>query len=193
MAGVVSVASPPLLSRSPSSLSSFYSFHNPIQEWLGSATVDASWLGGLGFLETSYLTFLKLTNSDAFCPIGGGTCGDILNSDYAAVFGVPLPLIGMAAYGLVTILSVYFLYILSTKFEGASCSYCLASALLSFSLFFTTLKDFGLQEIQKVVGLQLCLAGLVIATLSTSYNISQPVSTREEDWPLDAQDISILG
>uniref|UniRef100_A0A5B7C3V3 Putative thiol-disulfide oxidoreductase LTO1 n=1 Tax=Davidia involucrata TaxID=16924 RepID=A0A5B7C3V3_DAVIN len=166
-------------------------------------------LGGLGFLETSYLTFLKLTNSDAFCPIGGGTCGDILNSDYAAVFGVPLPLIGMAAYGLVTILgiqlagknlpfrmdetsgrlillgsttsiaaaSVYFLYILSTKFEGASCSYCLVSALLSFSLFFTTLKDFGLQEIQKAVGLQLCLAGLVIATLSTSYNTSQPIST----------------
>ena len=44
-------------------------------------------LGGLGFLETTYLTYVKLTNSDAFCPIGGGTCGDVLNSDYAAVFG----------------------------------------------------------------------------------------------------------
>ncbi|KAJ7953190.1 thiol-disulfide oxidoreductase LTO1-like [Quillaja saponaria] len=42
---------------------------------------------GIGFLETTYLTYLKLTNSDAFCPIGGGTCGDILNSDYALVFG----------------------------------------------------------------------------------------------------------
>lgn len=86
--------------------------------------------------------------------------------------GVPLPLIGMFAYGFVTIFgiqlagrnfpfkmdennarlillgsttsmaaaSAYFLYILSTKFAGASCSYCLLSALLSFSLFFTTLK-----------------------------------------------------
>ena len=86
--------------------------------------------------------------------------------------GVPLPLIGMAAYGLVTILglqlagknmpfgidetngrllllgtttsmfvaSAYFLYILNTQFQGASCSYCLVSALLSFSLFFTSLK-----------------------------------------------------
>lgn len=86
--------------------------------------------------------------------------------------GVPLPLIGMAAYGLVTVLglqlagknmpfgideangrflllgtttsmfaaSAYFLYILNTQFPGASCSYCLLSALLSFTLFFTTLK-----------------------------------------------------
>ncbi|XAR71070.1 hypothetical protein NMG60_11028167 [Bertholletia excelsa] len=164
-------------------------------------------LGGLGFLETSYLTYLKLTNSDAFCPIGGGTCGDVLNSDYASVFGVPLSLIGMFAYGLVTVLglqlswkslpfkmdesygrlillgvttsmaaaSAYFLYILGTKFTGTSCSYCLMSALLSFSLFFTTVKDFSLQEIQKVAGIQLCLGGLVVATLTASYITSGPV------------------
>ena len=44
-------------------------------------------LGGIGFLETSYLTYLKLTNSNAFCPTGGGNCNDILNSDYAQIFG----------------------------------------------------------------------------------------------------------
>ncbi|GFY87799.1 NAD(P)H dehydrogenase (quinone) [Actinidia rufa] len=181
-------------------------------------------LGGIGFLETSYLTYLKLTNSDAFCPIGGGSCGDILNSDYASVFGVPLPLIGMFAYGLFTILgiqlagknlplemdenngrlillgsttsmaaaSAYFLYILSTKFAGASCSYCLMSALLSFSLLFTTIKDYGMQEIQKMVGLQLCLGGLVVAVLSTSYNMSQyfPISSAEIDLPFFTTEIT---
>lgn len=86
--------------------------------------------------------------------------------------GIPLPLIGMCAYGLVATLglqltgkglpfgisetngrlillgsttsmaaaSAYFIYILSTKFAGTSCSYCLLSALLTFSLFFITLK-----------------------------------------------------
>lgn len=45
-------------------------------------------LGGIGFLETSYLTFLKFTNSEAFCPVGdGASCGNILNSSYSAVFG----------------------------------------------------------------------------------------------------------
>lgn len=44
-------------------------------------------LGGIGFAETAYLSYLKLSDSDAFCPIGGGTCDDVLNSDYASVFG----------------------------------------------------------------------------------------------------------
>lgn len=93
--------------------------------------------------------------------------------------GVPLPFIGMFAYGLVATIglqlarknfpfgidesygrlillgsstsmaaaSAYFLYILSTKFSGASCSYCLSSALLSFSLFFITLKVCFLYQI----------------------------------------------
>jgi len=86
--------------------------------------------------------------------------------------GIPLPLIGMAAYGLVAALglqlasnklrfgiskstaqavllgattsmaaaSAYFLYTLITRFSDSSCSYCLLSAFLSFTLFFVTLK-----------------------------------------------------
>ncbi|GMI68238.1 Lumen Thiol Oxidoreductase 1 [Hibiscus trionum] len=159
-------------------------------------------IGAVGLLETAYLTYLKLSGSDAFCLLGGGSCGDVLNSDYALIFGLPLPLLGLIAYGFVTTLSLqlsrknlplginetdgrllllgittsmaaasaYFLYILSTKFAGTSCSYCLVSALLSFSLFFISLKDVGLQEVQKVVGLQVCIASLVVATLSTSYS-----------------------
>eukprot|EP00257_Ricinus_communis_P027754 XP_025015168.1 thiol-disulfide oxidoreductase LTO1 isoform X3 [Ricinus communis] len=166
-------------------------------------------LGSIGFLETAYLTYLKLTNSDAFCPIGGGSCGDVLNSDYAVVFGVPLPVIGIVAYGLVASLGLllpgknlpfgigeangrlillasttsmaaasgYFLYILSTKFSGVSCSYCIFSAFLSFTLFFITLKDFGLQDIQKVLGLQICVASLVVAALNASYGTSPPISS----------------
>lgn len=53
-------------------------------------------LGGLGFLETSYLSYLKLTGSDAFCPIGGGSCSDVLNSNYAVVYGmVPFYVYGL--------------------------------------------------------------------------------------------------
>nr|VDD05571.1 unnamed protein product [Brassica rapa] len=173
-------------------------------------------LGGIGMLDTAYLTYLKLTGSDAFCPVGGGTCGDVLNSDYALVFGVPLPLIGFVMYGLVTALSAqlgdeegnlpfgvsktngrfalfaatttmafasaYFLYILSTKLSGSSCIYCLVSAFLSFSLFFLSLKDVKLQEIQQVVGLQICLAIIVVASLTASYSTTaQAIPSRSGD------------
>lgn len=168
-------------------------------------------LGGIGFIETSYLTFLKLTNSDAFCPVGGdgGSCGDILNSSYSSVFGVPLPLIGMVAYGVVAVLgiqlgqksrplgigeangrlvllgtstsmataSAYFLYILSTKFTGEFCPYCLASVMLSFGLFISSIKGLGFQEVQKDVGIQLLIVLLVVSTLNNSYSVSQPTNT----------------
>ncbi|KAJ8764502.1 hypothetical protein K2173_006242 [Erythroxylum novogranatense] len=167
-------------------------------------------LGGVGFLETAYLTYLKLSNSEAFCPTGGGgSCGDVLNSEYAVVFGVPLPIIGMVAYGLVTTLSLqlsgrsiplgisesngrsflltstasmaaasgYFLYILNTRFSGISCSYCLFSVLLSFGLFFITLKEFRLQELQRLLGIQLSIAILVIVSLNASYGSFQSATS----------------
>ncbi|XP_022741712.1 thiol-disulfide oxidoreductase LTO1 [Durio zibethinus] len=204
---------------SPSSSSSSIS--------LASSNSSNNWRAGLsaiGLVETAYLTYLKLSDSDAFCPLGGGGCGDVLNSDYAVVFGVPLPLVGLVAYGIVTTLSLqlsakslpfgisetngrllllgsttsmaaasaYFLYILSTKFAGTSCSYCLMSALLSFSLFFISIKDVGLQEIQKVVGLQVCIASLVIATLSASYSTSSsvPSSLANVDLPYFTTEIT---
>lgn len=183
-------------------------------------------LGGIGFLETTYLTFLKLTNSDAFCPTGpgaGGSCGDILNSDYAVVLGVPLPLFGMLAYGLVATLgfqlltaknlpfgigqsdarlvllgtttsmaaaSACFLYILSTQFSGTSCSYCLLSAFLSFSLFFITLKDFGFEKVQKEAGLLVCIAILVAVTLNRSYSAPVSSSPTEIDLPYFTTEIT---
>ncbi|XP_071708561.1 thiol-disulfide oxidoreductase LTO1-like [Rutidosis leptorrhynchoides] len=167
-------------------------------------------IGGLGFFETSYLSYSKLTGSDAFCPVGGGSCTDILNSNYALVYGIPLPLIGVVAYAAATYIalklaakdlpfgidettgglilhgtttsmataSAYFLYILNTQFSGSSCSYCLLSVVLSFSLFFSSAKILGWQKIRDEVGLQLCVASLVFAVLSNSYSSTPPPPER---------------
>ncbi|KAG5060930.1 hypothetical protein JHK87_001959 [Glycine soja] len=176
------------------------------------------------FLETLYLTYLKLTGADAFCPVGGGSCSKILDSDYAVVFGIPLALFGMAAYGLVAALGVqlasknlrfgiekstaqvvllgattsmaaasaYFLYILTTRFSDSSCSYCLISAFLSFTLFYVTVKDIGLQEVSKQLGMQLLVASLVILSLNTSYSNSKSASSSlaENDLPYFATEIT---
>lgn len=75
---------PRLLPLKCSSSSSDQETATPPTDWTYKLV---SGIAGIGFLETSYLTYLKLTNSDAFCPIAGGTCSDILNSDYAIVFG----------------------------------------------------------------------------------------------------------
>ncbi|KAK7253000.1 hypothetical protein RIF29_37360 [Crotalaria pallida] len=214
--------SSPRLPPPPLKCSSYGSEREPVPEPEPDSTVvsisgSSDWtykltagIAGIGFLETSYLSYLKLTGSDAFCPVGGGSCSDILDSDYAAVFGVPLPLIGMAAYGFIAALgfqlvtnkfpfginksnaqltllasttsiaaaSSYFLYILTTAFPGSSCTYCLLSVLFSFALLFITVKDLGLPETYKQLGLQLFISSLVILTLNTSYAYSKPASSR---------------
>ncbi|XP_003558888.1 thiol-disulfide oxidoreductase LTO1 isoform X2 [Brachypodium distachyon] len=175
---------------------------SPSSLWGVYTSTWSAGVAGLGFLETSYLSYLKLTGSEAFCPVGGGGCGDVLDSDYSVIFGIPLPLVGLVAYGLVAALSLqengkellpglddldirlvllliatslatasaYFLFILSTKFVGTSCLYCLSSALISFTLFSIRVKDFGLARIQKFVGLQLAVAVIVALALTNSYS-----------------------
>lgn len=180
-------------------------------------------IGGIGFLESSYLTFLKFTNGEAFCPVGsGGSCSSVLNSDYSLVFGLPLSLIGMVAYGLVAtvgwqlggksfpfkiseddgqwlllvtttsmaVASTYFLYVLNSQFAGEPCLYCFTSALLSFSLFFITMKNLGSQEMLRAIGLQLCVASLVVATLNSSYHDIPPVARSSSEIPYFKTEVS---
>ncbi|KAG0457009.1 hypothetical protein HPP92_022166 [Vanilla planifolia] len=174
-------------------------------------------IGTLGFIDSAYLTYLKLSNSEVFCPTGGGSCSDVLNSEYSHVFGVPLPMVGMVSYALVTLLalqqagmgwplelgemnirflllgsttamataSAYFLYLLSTKFAGTTCLYCLISVFLSFSLLLITLKAYTLENIQKLVGLQLSIAAIVVAVLSNSYMMVSPKIVGSSDITLD--------
>lgn len=44
-------------------------------------------LATIGFTETAYLTYMKVFGGTISCPIGGGSCEDVLNSDYSMVFG----------------------------------------------------------------------------------------------------------
>ncbi|KAG8073327.1 hypothetical protein GUJ93_ZPchr0006g46206 [Zizania palustris] len=191
--------------------------------WGISTSTWSAGVAGLGFLETSYLSYLKLTGSEAFCPVTGGGCGNVLESDYSVVFGIPLPLLGLAAYGLVTALSLqengkkflsgldeldirltlllistslatasaYFLYILSTKFIGTSCSYCLLSAFLSFTLFFIRVKDIGLERIQKLAGLQLAVALIVALALTNSYSSATTQLKGTDDFVLELYETEI--
>jgi uncharacterized membrane protein len=54
-------------------------------------------LAAAGAAETAYLAYAKLAAVAVACPVGGA-CGSVLDSPYAYLFGLPLPLFGAAAY-----------------------------------------------------------------------------------------------
>ncbi len=53
-------------------------------------------IAGFGAVITAYLTIIKLVGGEAACPVTG--CDQVLNSPYAILFGLPLPLFGLLAY-----------------------------------------------------------------------------------------------
>lgn len=53
-------------------------------------------VAAFGAVIAAYLTFVKLTGGSAACPTTG--CDQVLESPYAIVFGLPLPLFGLVAY-----------------------------------------------------------------------------------------------
>lgn len=53
-------------------------------------------IAAFGVLETIYLTILKLSGSAAACPTE--SCDRVLNSPYAVILGIPLPILGLLGY-----------------------------------------------------------------------------------------------
>jgi uncharacterized membrane protein len=117
--------------------------------WLGA-------LAGLGVLLSAYLLSARVAHAPVFCPLGGG-CDVVQSSRYAAVFGVPVALLGVGYYASLLALGVRRLpadrrWALAVPLVGAgvgasavfvavqqavlrvTCSLCLLSALLTLAL-----------------------------------------------------------
>lgn len=102
----------------------------------------------VGVAETTYLTVEHFTGKIPPCTVLQG-CGEVLTSQYASVYGVPLALIGLVYYLTILVLTRLegrrplvalaavssfglaisaFLVYLQLNVIGAICLYCMASA-----------------------------------------------------------------
>jgi len=124
-------------------------------------------LGCVGAAETAYLTISKWLSANVVCPTSG--CDTILTSKYSELYGLPVSLYGFLAYAgvgflawqaanterrpgnrigmavvagstVLSTVSAYLGYILFTQFTDEACIWCLASILISFSVFVLALS-----------------------------------------------------
>jgi uncharacterized membrane protein len=65
-------------------------------------------LAALGFIDSAYLAWLKLTGGTAACA-GIGDCETVNNSIYSQIAGVPIAILGAGAYVIVFVLLVLLL------------------------------------------------------------------------------------
>ena len=118
-------------------------------------------LAAIGFFDSLYLTYVKLSHQQAYCA-GLGECETVNNSPYAEIAGIPIALLGMGAYLVILVLlyleprgefwqnnsrlivfgltlvgilySIYLTYI-EIAVLRAICPYCVVSAVVMLLLF----------------------------------------------------------
>jgi uncharacterized membrane protein len=138
-------------------------------------------VAGLGLLDTSYITYEKLTNqASGICQAG---CSTVLNSPYAEILGQPLALFGVGAYLTVLILTIApqiggsdrqpqltqatqlplflisgsmalfsgYLMYLLTTEIQAICYFCIASALFSTTLLVLAIVGFAWESVGQLL------------------------------------------
>jgi len=144
---------------------------NPLPNWF----VAVLWLIGMGV--AIYMAYVEITRSDAICgPVGD--CNTVQQSSYASLFGlIPIGLLGVMGYiaiGIVWLVSVFgdkkwrkvssltlwTLLLVGTTFSiyltflepfviGATCAWCLTSAVVMTLLFWNSTAT-----IQQIGGLR---------------------------------------
>lgn len=62
-----------------------------------------------GLLDAGYLSWIKLTGSEARCFPGVGDCGSVNNSAYSLLFGIPVAYLGLLSYLAILGILIYWL------------------------------------------------------------------------------------
>lgn len=123
--------------------------HHPPNRWIHRRSrLLLAAIATVGMVETTFLTVAELTGGD-ICPTEG--CDRVLNSPYATVFGLPLPLFGLLGYGLMVALATAPLWIdldyhkdLRQAVEARTwpLMFGLATAMVTFSAYLMTIMVF---------------------------------------------------
>lgn len=59
----------------------------------------------IGFVDSAYLSYVKLINSKVFCG-GSNQCETVNNSPYSEIAGIPIAYIGLGAYLIIGLLHI---------------------------------------------------------------------------------------
>lgn len=89
-------------------------------------------LGGLGFLDTLYLTIEHYRSVIPPCTLHG--CDVVLTSQYANLYGIPLAVIGIGFYVIVMVLTMIFLQTKNKTISSLIFGLCLAGFIVGIYL-----------------------------------------------------------
>lgn len=154
-------------------------------------------LAAVGVAISTYLLATKAAHAAPYCPLGSG-CDVVQSSRYAAAFGIPVALLGLAYYGVLLVLSMRLVvaerrWALALPVAGAgmgasavftivqqtavhaTCSLCVLSALLTLGIFISLLVRRPRRIRATTWGWTTATAIAAVAFLVLGYAASAPV------------------
>lgn len=99
-----------------------------------------------GFFLTLYISHKKHTHEKMVCPIGG-KCEQVMHSEYARFFGIPLELIGLVYYAIIFV--AYTVFFIAPQFAHPLAVFVLLGITITaflFSAYLTFIQGFTLKE-----------------------------------------------
>lgn len=113
-----------------------------------------------GFLLSLTISHKKHAHEKMLCPVGG-KCAQVIASEYARFFGIPLEMIGMVYYGIIFV--TYTVLFLVGDGQFSFIYFCLFGATITaflFSLYLTFIQAFTLKQ-----WCTLCLTSALFCTV----------------------------
>lgn len=130
-------------------------------------------LASLGMILSAYLLIARAAHAPTYCPLGSG-CDVVQSSRYAAVFGIPVALLGLAYYIGLLVLAVRRIPE-DRRWAGTS---PLASIGVGASLVFTTVQQMAIRATCS-----LCMVSALLSLAILLYLvIRRPVRPRAATW-----------
>jgi uncharacterized membrane protein len=128
-------------------------------------------LGLSGFLLASYIWRTKRKQTVLVCPLHGN-CEDVIHSEYSRFFGVPVEVLGMAYYFLITIF--YFLALAIPHIISPIIAFAMLAVTLTALMFSAYLTFIQLFTLKQLCSWCLTSAGLSLALCALSI-LSAPI------------------
>lgn len=133
---------------------------------MSKSTIVALVASIIGFIDSAYLTIVKLTETPIYCTPGLGDCASVQNSPYSEIWGIPLSILGALAY--LTLIAIYLFghRIRLIKQYALHLSFGIGLFGFLFSLYLTYLEFFVIKAVcQWCVLSAICMTAIFITTI----------------------------
>jgi len=64
-------------------------------------------VAAIGLLDSTYLAYVKLANTEIYCTPGLGNCDVVNASQWSTLWGIPLGVYGVAGFGAILLISLF--------------------------------------------------------------------------------------